>query len=146
MLLRTALLLALTTTATAHAAEEVQENWQLKGQATYVGQKSKNFRSAYSDKNSLNADGESAYTFTSTAFLGARLWKGAEAYLNIEAGQGDAMSGLTGLGGFSNGEATRVSGQHHQGPTASACSCARPGGWTRKRNIRNPSSTRWPAA
>ena len=110
MLLRTALLLALTTTATAHAAEEVQENWQLKGQATYVGQKSKNFRSAYSDKNSLNADGESAYTFTSTAFLGARLWKGAEAYLNIEAGQGDAMSGLTGLGGFSNGEATRVSG------------------------------------
>lgn len=110
MLLRPALLIALTAAMAAHAAEEVQENWQLKGQATYVGQKSKNFRSTYSDKNSLNADGESSYTFTSTAYLGARLWKGGEAYLNVEAGQGDPMSGLTGLGGFSNGEATRVSG------------------------------------
>jgi carbohydrate-selective porin OprB len=110
MRLRPALLLALTAAATAHATEETHEDWQLKGQATYVSQKSKAFRAAYSDVNSLNANGESSYTFTSTAYLGTRLWKGAEAYLNVEAGQGDPMSGLTGLGGFTNGEATRVSG------------------------------------
>lgn len=92
-----ALLLALCIATTAQAAEEIHEDWQLKGQATYIGQKSKNFRSLYSDKNSLNADGENSYTFTSTAYLGARLWKGAEAYLNVEAGQGDPMSGLVGL-------------------------------------------------
>lgn len=110
MFLRSALLLALTAITTVHAAEEVQEDWQLKGQATYVSQKSKSFHAAYSGTNSLLSGGESSYTFTSTAFLGARLWKGGEVYLNVEAGQGDPMSGLTGLGGFTNGEATRVSG------------------------------------
>src|SRR5574343_16111 len=94
----------------AHAEEAASEDWQLKGQATYVSQNTGSFRSPYSDRNSLRANGESAYTFTATLFAGARLWRGAEAYVNIEAGQGDPLSGLTGLGGFSNGEATRVSG------------------------------------
>ena len=95
----------------AHAeTEQPTEAWQAKGQATYIGQHSSSFRSPYNGRNSLNGAGEDAYTFTSTAFLGARLWQGGEAYLNIEAGQGDAMSGLTGLGGFTNGEATRASG------------------------------------
>jgi len=115
MRLHPALVLTLSIATTVQAAEEVHEDWQLKGQATYIGQKLKNFRSTYGDKNSLNGDGDSSYTFTSTAYLGARLWKGAEAYLNVEAGQGDPMSGLVGLGGFSNGEATRVSGKQHQG-------------------------------
>lgn len=101
---------ALSVATLAHAADEVQEDWQLKGQATYVSQKSRAFPAAYSALNSLNASGENSYTFTSTAYLGTRLWRGAEIYLNVEAGQGDPMSGLTGLGGFTNGEATRVSG------------------------------------
>ena len=110
MRLHPALLLVLTAATVAHAGEETQEDWQLKGQATYVSQKSRAFPAAYGAKNSLNASGENSYTFTSTAYLGTRLWKGAEVYLNVEAGQGDPMSGLTGLGGFTNGEATRVSG------------------------------------
>src|SRR5574343_1418785 len=107
-----ALLVALTLgqAPVAHAEEAASEDWQLKGQATYVSQNTGSFRSPYSDRNSLRANGESAYTFTATLFAGARLWRGAEAYVNIEAGQGDPLSGLTGLGGFSNGEATRVSG------------------------------------
>src|SRR5574343_223836 len=85
----------------AHAeTEQPTEAWQAKGQATYIGQHSSSFRSPYNGRNSLNGAGEDAYTFTSTAFLGARLWQGGEAYLNIEASQGDAMSGLTGLGGL----------------------------------------------
>lgn len=105
-----ALAFALSAATLTHAADEVQEDWQLKGQATYVSQKSRAFPAAYSALNSLNASGENSYTFTSTAYLGTRLWRGAEIYLNVEAGQGDPMSGLTGLGGFTNGEATRVSG------------------------------------
>lgn len=95
---------------TACHADEVEESWQAKGQATYVWQKSPGFPADYSGQNSLSAKHERGYTFTTTAFLGTRLWRGAEAYLNIEAGQGDPLSGLVGLGGFSNGEATRVSG------------------------------------
>ncbi|MGE5470379.1 MAG: carbohydrate porin [Bacteroidota bacterium] len=91
-------------------ADEAQEDWQLKGQATYVRQKSESFRSPYSGPHSLASDGESGYTFTSTLFAGLRPWRGGEFYLNLEAGQGHPLSGLDGLGGFSNGEATRVSG------------------------------------
>ena len=101
------LCLALTTPC---LAEESTENWQAKGQATYIWQKSPGFPAAYSGPNSLSAQHERGYTFTTTAYLGSRLWQGAEVYLNIEAGQGDPLSDLTGLGGFSNGEATRVSG------------------------------------
>ncbi|RIX43142.1 MAG: carbohydrate porin [Rhodocyclales bacterium GT-UBC] len=103
------LALGLAVIAASHA-DEVEESWQAKGQATYVWQKSPGFPADYSGKNSLSAKHERGYTLTTTAYLGSRLWQGAEAYLNIEAGQGDPLSGLVGLGGFSNGEATRVSG------------------------------------
>lgn len=65
-----ALLLALSIATIAQAAEEVHEDWQLKGQATYIGQKLKSFRSSYGDKNSLNGDGDSSYTFTSRGLAG----------------------------------------------------------------------------
>jgi len=103
-------LLLCLTVATPGFAEEIVENWQAKGQATAVWQKSASFAAAYSGPNSLSSAGEDSYTFTTTAFLGSRLWKNGEIYLNLEAGQGDPLSRLTGLGGFTNGEATRVSG------------------------------------
>lgn len=108
----TALLLGLLCAATAGAADSAPEDWQLKGQATYVWQRSPGFGAAYGGPNSLRNGGEEGYTFTSTAYLGARPWQGGEVYLNVELGKGDALSGLTGLGGFSNGEATRVSGKN----------------------------------
>lgn len=102
-------LLALLPLNAAHADEAI-ENWQAKGQATYIWQKTPGFPADYSGQNSLSAKHERGYTFTTTAYLGMRPWQEGELYLNIEAGQGDPLSGLTGLGGFSNGEATRVSG------------------------------------
>ncbi len=103
------LLLGLLPTFAAHA-DETSEDWQAKGQATYVWQKHPGFPADYSGDKSLSAKHERGYTFTTTAFLGVRPWQGGELYLNVEAGQGDPLSGLNGLGGFSNGEATRVSG------------------------------------
>lgn len=93
-------------------AEEVTENWQAKFQSTYIWQQSSGFPAAYSGQNSLSDQREKGYTFTATAFLGARPWHGGEVYLNAEVGQGDPLSGLLGLGGFTNGEATKVSGTH----------------------------------
>ncbi len=99
----------------ALCAEEATEDWQAKFQSTYIWQKSSGFPAAYSGQNSLSDQRESGYTFTATAFLGARPWRGGEVYMNVEVGQGAPLSGLTGLGGFSNGEATKVSGSQLKG-------------------------------
>jgi hypothetical protein len=58
----------------------------------------------------LSADKEKSYSFTATAFLGARLWQGGEIYFNPELSQGVPLSNLTGLGGFTNGEIARTAG------------------------------------
>lgn len=65
---------------------------------------------AYSGPNSLQASREISYTATATAFLGMRTWQGGEVYLNPEVTQGIPFSGLTGSGGFTNGELTRTAG------------------------------------
>jgi len=84
------------------------EQWSIHGQATYINQFKNNFNSPYYGAKSLlnKSDGDisKSYTFSGTAFLGARLWKGAEAYINPEMFEGIPFSGLSGLGGFSNGE------------------------------------------
>ena len=61
----------------ALCAEEATEDWQAKFQSTYIWQKSSGFPAAYSGQNSLSDQRESGYTFTATAFLGARPWRGA---------------------------------------------------------------------
>src|SRR5258708_17919654 len=53
---------------------------------------------------------ENRYPFTATAALGTRTWSGGELYFNPEVAQGVPFSGLTGLGGFTNGEIARTSG------------------------------------
>jgi high affinity Mn2+ porin len=49
-----------------------------------------------------------ATTETATLFLDTRLWHGADLVFNPEISGGHGFSGTSGLGGFSNGEATRV--------------------------------------
>ncbi len=92
----------------AQAAES--EEWNAKFQATYVWQGKRPLSAIYSGPNSLSADKESSYSFTATAALGFRPWTGGEFYFDPEAAQGVPLSGLTGLGGFTNGEIARTSG------------------------------------
>lgn len=94
------------------AADEppVEETWGAKFQATYVWQKKRPFDARYTGTNSLTPTLEQSHSFTSTAFLGVRPWRGGELYFNPEIAAGIPLSGLTGLGGFSNGEITRSSG------------------------------------
>ena len=86
------------------------ETWNAKFQSTYVWQGKRPFEAAYSGVNSLSTDAESSYSFTATAALGFRPWTGGEFYFNPEAAQGIPLSGLTGLGGFTNGEIARTAG------------------------------------
>jgi hypothetical protein len=91
-----------------------EEAYGAKFQATYVWQRKYPFGAAYTGTNSLIPEREKSYSFTATAALGARTWKGGEVYLDPEVAQGVPLSHLTGLGGFTNGEIVRTSG-----PTAS---------------------------
>jgi hypothetical protein len=85
------------------------EQWSIHGQSTYIVQQKNNFKSPYYGQNSLLNKSEGAggksYTLSATAFLGARLWEGAEVYWNPEMFEGTPFNGqLVGLGGFQNGE------------------------------------------
>lgn len=96
----------------ALAASAGASNWLARFQSTYVWQDKPSFHANYSGPNSLRADAEKSYTFSATAYLGARLWEGAELYANPEVVQGVPLSGLLGLGGVTNGEAQKVAGSN----------------------------------
>jgi high affinity Mn2+ porin len=81
---------------------------QLHFQLTTVTQAHPAFDADYSGKNSLSPDSEHETTVTSTLFLGARLWKGAEMYVNPEVSGGSGLSRALGIAGFPNGESFRV--------------------------------------
>ena len=91
-------------------AQDVPEEAGAKFQATYVWQRKSPFAAPYSGPHSLSPDREKSYSLTATAALGTRTWRGGEVYFNPEVAQGVPLSGLTGLGGFTNGEIARTSG------------------------------------
>src|SRR5260221_11132402 len=90
-------------------SQDFPEETSAKFQATYVWQRKYPFGAAYSGSHSLSTDREKSYSFTATAALGTRTWRGGEFYFDPEIAQGVPLSGLTGLGGFTNGEIARVS-------------------------------------
>ena len=96
--------------AMAQAAD--YEQWNAKFQATYVWQRKAAFDAPYSGTNSLAAARQKSYSFTATAAFGVRPWSGGELYFNPEVAQGIPLSGLTGLGGFTNGEIARTAGSN----------------------------------
>lgn len=84
------------------------ESWSLHGQATTVTQGHGAFPSPYSGPNSLESRKEIRTSFTTTLFLGRRLWEGGELYVNPEAAAGQGISHVLGLAGAANGEIYRV--------------------------------------
>jgi len=83
------------------------DNWELHGQTTYIQQADPAFRAPYSGTNSLMPWAQTRETWTTSAFLGVRVWDGGELYFNPELFQGFGLSGTVGLAGFSNGEAQK---------------------------------------
>ena len=82
----------------------------LHGQTTYINQRYGAFNSPYQGMNSLSPDKSMSYTWSGTLFFGLRIAQDTDLYFNPEVVSGVAFSGLTGLGGPTNGEATRAQG------------------------------------
>ena len=80
------------------------------GQTTYINQRYNAFNSPYQGQNSLSPNKSMSYTWSGTLFFGARLAENTDIYFNPEVVSGVPFSGLTGLGGPTDGEATRAQG------------------------------------
>lgn len=89
-------------------AETEAAFWTFHVQGTEIVQTHGAFRSPYSGLNSFQARRETRASLTATLFLGRRLWKGGELYLNPELAGGKGLSGVEGVAGFPNGDITRV--------------------------------------
>jgi high affinity Mn2+ porin len=84
------------------------DNWNVHAQTTFLPSTYPAFRSPYAGANSLPGGGLTQETWTTTAFLGVRLWQGGEFYFNPELAQGFGIGGTLGIAGFPNGEAQKA--------------------------------------
>ena len=82
-----------------------------RGQMTYVWNRKFGFDAPYTGPQSLETRPESTYSLSFTGYLGARLWKGGEFYVDPEAFQAHPLSHLLGLAGVQNGELQKASGE-----------------------------------
>ena len=82
--------------------------WNAHVQTTFLPQGYPAFRSPYAGRNSLPGGGQLQSTWTSTAFLGVKLWDGGEFYFDPELAQGFGLNGTLGVAGFPNGEAQKA--------------------------------------
>jgi high affinity Mn2+ porin len=83
------------------------DNFAIHGQSTFLEQYDPPYHSPYTGTNSLIPN-EGRETFDATAFLGWRLWNGAEFWVDPEIDQGFGLSGTFGVAGFPSGEAYKV--------------------------------------
>jgi len=83
-------------------------DWNVHAQTTFLPSAYPAFRSPYAGTDSLPGGGQARETWTTTAFLGVRLWQGGEFYFNPELAQGFGLNGTLGLAGFPNGEAQKA--------------------------------------
>jgi high affinity Mn2+ porin len=84
--------------------------WNVHAQTTFLPQGYPAFRAAYTNPGtfSLPPGGQLQDTWSATAFLGVRLWDGAEFYFNPEYNQGFGLNGTAGAGGLPNGESQKA--------------------------------------
>jgi len=82
--------------------------WNIHAQTTVLPQGYGPIHSPYVGPSSLPPGGQLQATWSSTAFLGVRLWEGGEFYFNPEITQGFGINGALGVAGFTNGEAQKA--------------------------------------
>ena len=100
--------------ATGYAADTADqtpatqhETFAFHGQFTYVEQETAGFRAPYAGPNSLSPN-RGAETIDANIAVGARLWPGAEGWVNPEVDQGFGLDDTLGVAGFPSGEAYKV--------------------------------------
>jgi high affinity Mn2+ porin len=82
--------------------------WCFHFQFTGIIQYNPVFTSPYAGQNSFISKSARAYSVTSTAYLGRKLWSGASIYFNPEMAGGEGLSSTLGIAGFPNGETFRI--------------------------------------
>ena len=108
---------ALWTCAASFAADpsSSEETWNFHAQTTEIWQSKPAYAAKYSGFNSLNPSAERSHSVSATAAIGWRAWQGGEVYFNPELIQLAPFSGVTGLGGYPNGEVLRNTAAHAKG-------------------------------
>ena len=86
----------------------MSERWNLFYQATSIGDYHGNFRSQYADQFSLQNYPEHDVSLTATLFLGFRLGRGTQFYIDPEIAGGRGFSGVNAIEYSPNGELPRV--------------------------------------
>lgn len=107
-----AVLWSLLGAASPAAAED--EALGLHYQATFATQYHPAFHAPYSGPRSMQPGEESATSVVADLFAGARLWRGAEAWLQPELSGGKGLSSTMGVAAFPSGEVYRIG---HPEPT-----------------------------
>ena len=83
--------------APAQPAPDSSASWTLHEQATWIDQYHPSFSSPYEGPNSLTGGSQAERTFSSSLFLGYRIWADTEIYFNPELLQGHGLSNTTGV-------------------------------------------------
>lgn len=96
-----------TKTLAENEVEAGEKKWNLHAQNTDIVQGYSSFPAEYSGPNSLRSGGEVRETISVDVYVGARLWRGAEAHVDGLMWQGFGLSKTLGVEGFPNGEAFR---------------------------------------
>ncbi|MBV9618438.1 MAG: carbohydrate porin [Verrucomicrobia bacterium] len=84
------------------------QNWLFHMQGTEVAQGQPGFHSPYQGTNSLKPDDNLRQSSSLDLYLGARLWRGGEFYVNPEYYQGFGLSNTHGVAAFPNAENYKV--------------------------------------
>ena len=82
--------------------------WNFHFQFTGIIQYNPVFHSPYTGQNSFLPEAARAYSVTTTAYFGRRLWSGGSIYFNPEMAGGQGLSSTLGIAGFPNGETFRI--------------------------------------
>jgi high affinity Mn2+ porin len=97
-----------TETLQKQTPETQQQTWNWHVQNTDIIQGYPGFSAKYSGPNSLPSGGQIRETVSLDLYSGARLWAGAEAYVDGLAWQGFGLSDTEGIEAFPSGEAFRL--------------------------------------
>ena len=82
--------------------------WNFHFQFTGIIQYNPEFSSPYIGQNSFLPKTDPAFSVTTTAFFGRKLWNGGSVYFNPEMAGGQGLSSTLGIAGFPNGETFRI--------------------------------------
>lgn len=92
----------------APATDRQTQAWDWHAQSTIIGQGYPSFNARYTGANSLPTQGQARETVSLDLYGGHRLWRGAEAHIDVMTWQGFGLHGTLGLDDFPNGEAYKV--------------------------------------